>query len=135
MKDYQQKRMKSYVLPEAVYRQALWAVKDLARLKARLEVLEEEVDQVCTPVLDELTGSGSGKVCDMTGRRAGELANLSLRIAAIETAALELPEKYRDGVINKLAYGVPYGDEYHPNTWKHWQQVYLYQVAMRLQLY
>lgn len=135
MKDYQQKRMKSYVLPEAVYRQALWAVKDLARLKARLEVLEEEIDQVCTPVLDELAGGSSGKVCDMTGHRAGELANLSLRIAAIETAAMELPEKYRDGVINKLAYGVPYGDEYHLNTWKHWQQVYLYQVAMRLQLY
>ena len=38
MKDYQQRRMKSYVLPEAVYRQALWAVKDLPRLKRSLEL-------------------------------------------------------------------------------------------------
>ena len=31
MKDYQQKRMKDHVLPQPVYRQALWAVKDQLR--------------------------------------------------------------------------------------------------------
>ena len=31
MKDYQQKRMKDHVLPQPVYRQALWAVKGLSK--------------------------------------------------------------------------------------------------------
>ena len=42
MKDYQQKRMKDHVLPQPVYRQALWAVKDLLRLKSRLSELRTE---------------------------------------------------------------------------------------------
>lgn len=42
MKDYQQKRMKNHVLPQPVYRQALWAVKDLLRMKRRLSELRSE---------------------------------------------------------------------------------------------
>ena len=42
MKDYQQKKMKRHVLPQPVYRQALWAVKDLLRLQERLEELRRD---------------------------------------------------------------------------------------------
>ena len=41
MKDYQVKSLTSCKLPETVYRQALWAVKDLPRMKERLLELEE----------------------------------------------------------------------------------------------
>ena len=44
-REYQVKRMKNYILPEAVYRQALWAVKDLNRLKAELN---KEIDNLDT---------------------------------------------------------------------------------------
>lgn len=32
MRDYQYKKIKEYILPEAVYRQALWAARDMGRL-------------------------------------------------------------------------------------------------------
>ena len=42
MKEYQQKRMKEFVMPETVYRQALWAAKDLPRMKKRIEEMTKQ---------------------------------------------------------------------------------------------
>jgi len=67
--------------------------------------------------------------------RASQIVNLTTRIHTIEESLKYIPEKYRDGILGKLAYGVPYPDLYHINTWKKWQQTYLYQVALGLQLY
>ena len=135
MKDYQQKRMKDYVLPQPVYRQALWAVKDLLRLKSKLSELRR---QAYSPgesnMLKPCVGYGSGFVSDSTGNRAVEIANLSCRIDAIVSAFDSIPEKYRSGVENKLVYDIPYSDDYHPNTWKRWQQVFLYNVAVNLHI-
>jgi hypothetical protein len=58
-----------------------------------------------------------------------------MRIHAIEDALSEVPLQYRQGLLHKLAYGIPYNDSFHLNTWKRWQQVYIHQVAMRLNLY
>ena len=134
MKEYQQKRMKSYRLPEAVYRQALWAVRDLPRLKENLETLEQSVG-IGASVLPDGSAGKYKIFSDRTGEQAGRLAELSLRIGAMEKALEEIPAPYREGILNKLAYGIAYGDEFHPNTWKKWQQIYLYHVALGLRLY
>ena len=133
MKDYQQKKMKDHVLPQPVYRQALWAVKDLLRLKSRLSELRKEAYVVGErDLLRPCVGYGSGFVCDSTGNKAVEIANLSWRIDAIVRAFDAVPEKYRIGIEEKLVYDIPYSDEYHPNTWKRWQQVFFYNVAKNL---
>lgn len=134
MSEKQLKRLPSYVLPEAVYRQALWAVKDLPRMKEKLQELEEVLDSMPQAYSGMPHGSG-GRPADITALRAGEIAGLSVRIRAIEDSLMTLPEQYRDSILDKLAYGVPYPDYVHMNTWKKWQQVYLYQVAMSLRLY
>ena len=134
MKEYQQKRLKPYLLPEAVYRQALWAVRDLPRLKEKLENLEASIGNESCAVI-EIPAGKNGFLSDRTGKQAGELAELSMRIGAIEEALQEIPAPYRKGILDKLAYGVAYGDEFHPNTWKKWQQIYLYHVAQGLRLY
>ena len=94
MKDYQQKKMKNHVLPQPVYRQALWAVKDLLRLKARLGELRMEA---YVPgernLLITCAGYGTGYVCDVTGNKATEIANLSRRIDAIVSAFDAVPEQ------------------------------------------
>ena len=135
MKDYQQKKMKNHVLPQPVYRQALWAVKDLLRLKARLGELRMEA---YVPgernMLITCSGYGTGYVCDVTGNKATEIANLSRRIDAIVSAFDAVPEQYRKGIEDKLIYDVPYSDDYHPNTWKRWQQVFIFNVAKNLQI-
>lgn len=133
MKEYQQKKAKEFVLPEAVYRQALWAAKDLLRLKSRLEELQEEIaNQGGGSIVKE--GKIIGKHTDMAAEKAVEAANLSMRINAIEDALISIPEKYREGIRRNVFYGLPYGDDYHDNTWKKWKQVYIYYVAQNLGL-
>ena len=70
----------------------------------------------------------------MTGNKATEIANLSRRIDAIVSAFDAVPEQYRKGIEDKLIYDVPYSDDYHPNTWKRWQQVFIFNVAKNLQI-
>ena len=136
MKDYQLKSIKSCRLPETVYRQALWAVKDLPRMKEKLMEMEESLD--CLPSAYSGTPGrrgGSTVIGDQTARTASQMASLAMRIQQIEKSLDAVPEAYRDGILGKLAYGVPYSDQFHMNTWKRWQQVFLYQVAVNLQLY
>ena len=134
MKDYQLKSIKSCKLPEAVYRQALWAVKYLPRMKEKLMELEEMLDCLPSAYVDTPRKS-SGTVSDQTAQLASRMANLAFRIQMIEGSLQAVPAVYRDGILGKLAYGIPYSDCFHANTWKRWQQVYLYQVAMELHLY
>lgn len=133
MSEYQLKKLKSCLLPETVYRQAVWAVKDLPRMRETLRNLEEALDSI--PLSDVGQPRGSGGYADLTALRGGQIANLTMRIHTIEDSLKYIPVKYRDGVLDKLAYGVPYPDTYHLNTWKKWQQAFLYQVAVGLQLY
>lgn len=133
MSEYQLKKLKSCLLPETVYRQAVWAVKDLPRMRAKLLDLESSLDSI--PLSDVGQPRSSGGYADLTAMRASQIANLAMRIHTIEESLKYIPEKYRDGVLGKLAYGVPYPPVYHANTWKKWQQAYLYQVALGLQLY
>jgi len=134
MKDYQLKKEKMYLLPETVYRQALWAVKDLPRLKEKMEQLDEELGNIRSSNLN-IVVSGNRLVSDTTGKAASERAVISQRIKAIEDALAHLPEIYRDGILEKVAYGKTFSDEFHMNTWKRWQQVYIYWVAKNLLLY
>lgn len=53
MKEYQQKRMKEFVMPETVYRQALWAAKDLPRMKKRIEEMTEKINAISIQTVRE----------------------------------------------------------------------------------
>ena len=135
MKDYQQKKLKAYVLPQPVYRQALWAVKDMQRLKTRLAELKADAyvlggRDYGMPV----SGYGTGCLCDSTGSSAIKIAHVEGRIDAIEQALMAVPSEYRDGIRDKILYDMPYSEKAHINTWKRWQQVFLYHVASNLQI-
>lgn len=135
MKDYQQKKMNSYVLPQPVYRQALWAVKDMARLLSKLEEMKQNAYTVGErDYLFPCISKDEGRVCDVTAIKAVDIAFLSQRIEAIEKAFEFIPPKYRDGIRQKLMYDIPYSDSFHHNTWKKWQQVYIYNVAVNLHI-
>ena len=41
-REWQQKRYKQFVLPDAVYFQCVWAVRDLYRMEKRIEELERK---------------------------------------------------------------------------------------------
>ena len=57
------------------------------------------------------------------------------RIKAIESAFEQVPAKYRSGLKDKLIYDMPLSRlGYSVNTWKKWQQVLLYHVAVNLKI-
>ena len=103
-------------------------------MKEKLMELEEMLDCLPSAYVDTPRKS-SGTVSDQTAQLASRMANLAFRIQMIERSLQAVPAVYRDGILGKLAYGIPYSDCFHANTWKRWQQVYLYQVAMELHLY
>ena len=133
MNDYQLRKEKDFLLPQTVYRQALYAVKDLDRLRRKLLFLNEESGCIRTPDPSEVHVTG-GSISDLTGDLASELINTKTRIDAIEKAFIRVPEKYREGIRDKLVYDVPYDGCHCINTWKKWQQVLLYYVAVNLEI-
>lgn len=134
MKDYeyQQKKMSTYVLPDTVHRQAIWAVKDVSRMRKKLETLKGKA--YYTMPIDFTSPIPSGNISDNTGKYASEISNLSMRVEAIMKSMDNVPLKYREGILNRLVYDLPYDDEYHINTWRKWQQVFIYYVAVNLHI-
>lgn len=137
MKDYllQKRRDRSIVLPQNVYRQALYAIKDLPRLKRKLAEVKVKAYSIPAVSLDHRTGMGNFAVSDFTGNQAIVIANLEARIGSIERAFDEVPEKYRYGIMNKLVYDIPYDTEFCClNTWKKWQQLVVFNAAVNLHI-
>ena len=131
--DYQQVGNKDLVLPPYVYKQALYAVKDFDRLKEKIRFMRSGAYAV--KGVDTTRISSSGGCFDVTGFLATNIASGEMRISAIENALKAIPEKYRMGIFNHICYDEPYDDMYHKNTWKKWQQVYIYYVASGLNLF
>lgn len=135
MKDYQQKRMRSYLMPEPVYRQAYWATRDLKRMRQELAVLAEGRDSIAVREGLRINTGYGGVIKDVTAERAVKIAQLSSRVEAIEAAFSEVPEKYRCGLWQRNVENGDYGEGAHINTWRRWQQVLMYNVAKNLQIY
>lgn len=127
---------KPFKLPEAVYRQALWAARDLPRMKEKLAELEEATDLLAAAdPTRPVRGRDCADISDITGQRAVELAQLTLRIRAIEDGFLAAPPKYRSGLREHLSLGAAYPEDFHRNTWKKWQQIVLYTMARNLKIF
>ncbi len=133
MNDFQQMRDRSFVLPQTVYRQALYAVKDLDRLRKKLEYLRGEAYGLSGRDLSEIAGK-SGYVSDRMADKAVEIASTEARIRAIEEAFNFIPFEYREGIEGKLVYDVPYDMKHCINTWKKYQQMLIFRVAENLRL-
>lgn len=132
--DYQLKKDCGYLLPQTVFKQAVWAVKDLPRLKERYEQLKSSAYVIGSHSMLLEAGINSN-LSDVTADNAIELVNISNRIKAIEDAIPNIPEKYREGVVLHLTNDVQY-DELYANikTWRKWQQIFIYHCAVNLML-
>lgn len=133
MNDFQQMKDKNYVLPQTVYRQALYAIKDLDRLRKKLEYLKGDAYDLKGRDLTDIIGQ-SGYVSDRMADRAVEITLTEARINAMEDAFMTIPFEYRDGIEDKLVYDVPYDMGHSINTWKKWQQILIYRVAENLRI-
>ena len=53
-------------------------------------------------------------------------------IRCIYSALERVPEVYRKGIMDNIVDREPFDDLAHPNTWKRWKLVFLYELAREL---
>ena len=130
-REWQQTKYKEYVMPDAVYYQSVWAVRDLERMEYRLAELEQE----------ERAG-GRSSVSDRTSNfvlyrpteeKAVERAVLRERIRGIHAALSMVPEEYRSFILSNLILKNT-GKAFPNKLWRYWKQRFLYTVAKNLSM-
>ena len=129
-REWQQTRMSEYVMPNAVYYQSIWAVRDLERMEDRLKELNRAAMQESEGgiLMEREAGYKESKV----ERRAMEAAILSERVEGIRKALSEIPERYRSCILDNIVYNEPV--TYPGKLWKLWKQKFLFGVAINLSI-
>lgn len=131
-REWQQTRLRKYVMPDAVYHQSLWAVRDLYRMERRMEELED---------VEAASQTGSSRVCDPCGgiEAYSSDADVSLerellkdRTEKIHAALETIPAIYRFYVLQNIIFREA-GKTY-PEEWRLWKQKFLFQVAKNLKM-
>ena len=130
-REWQQTRLPEYIMPNAVYYQSLWAVRDLERMESRLEELEDS-NSVGTKSFVQEKGKGysGGSTVENT---AMEAAILQERVDAIRNALLIVPERYRDTIMGSILFNDNIS-VYPSRMWKIWKQKFLFHVAKNLSM-
>jgi hypothetical protein len=132
-REWQQTRFREFVLPDAVYYQSIWAVRDLRRMEERLAELGDEIN--AGSFGGSIVGDGRRDYSSIkpTEKKAVEKALLESRIKAIRKALETVPDSYRDFVLDNVA--LKKNDKGYPTKiWKIWKQRFLYNVAKNLSL-
>lgn len=131
-RQWQQTRFKALVMPDAVYYQSIWAVRDLSRMEERLAELEER---------ETLVG-GKSVVSDQTSNFVMhsptedfgmEKAVLRERVDGIHAALDAVPEEYRSVILGNLILRTSVS-EYPSKIWTYWKQKFLFLVAKNLSI-
>ncbi len=130
-REWQQTKMKEYLMPDAVYYQCIWAVRDLDRMEKRARELKQTFRSEKSSMLCE------SKVCydisKPTERDAVELIILEERIEAIKAALSIVPDKYKRYVMSNVVMKNN-GTTFPDRVWRVWKQKFLYTVAKNLSL-
>lgn len=114
-------------LPRPVYSQVGWILRDYDRLKElsqQASAAEEAGDAIVFYATDCI-GLTPQSVID-------EAAS---KVAAIERTLLVIPEEYRQGIFDNMAYRRRLPDEASENTWKKWKRIFMESLARELNLY
>ncbi len=125
MRNYQPKKNNPCKLPHNLYMQMLYLVRDYDRLKAeRADILHS------TPIHDG-TGHTSG-ISSPTEVKAVRLSEINAVCDKIQASFDEVPEEYRQAILNNICYGSPYPYTAHRNTYSYWRAKLLYSLAKKM---
>ncbi|MBQ1406853.1 MAG: hypothetical protein IIY88_01840 [Eubacterium sp.] len=133
-REWQQTRNKDIVMPDAVYYQTLWAVRDLRRMEGRLAILRQEIES--GPVRAAgVVSEGKGNYAEKrpTEDMVIEKTMLEARVKAIHDALQGIPIVYRGYILDNIILHRQHSS--FPNKiWKMWKQRFLFDVAKNLSL-
>lgn len=114
-----------FTIPREVYYRCIWLVRDASRLERIVGIFRTDGG---SPEEDsggtEWTRIVDG---DITARAEADLE-------AINTALDKIPDVYRRGIILNITEGKTFSELAHPNTWKKWKRLFIYQLAQELHL-
>lgn len=132
-REWQQTKMKEYVMPDAVYYQSIWAVRDLERMENRIEELKSNIDDKATSSLVKENFAMEGNVGNPIADKAMELVILEDRVSSIKKAIDIMPEGYRCYVLSNIIMKNS-GASFPNKFWRLWKQKFLFTVAKNLSL-
>ena len=124
MRDYQRKKGK-YILPDAVYHQVLWQIRDYYRLKDEaLAVLEES-----PPPPDGLPHGDPDP--DGVLKKAIRRIDLQRVTDLIEDELEKIPKEYRRGVWLNIQYRTAFPSDAGRATYARYKSIMIYNLALR----
>ncbi len=132
-REWQQTRFAEYVMPDAVYYQTIWAVRDLERMENRLKEINTSPGENFG--MGSVVSDGNHEFYNIkpTEDEAIERINLEHRVDAIERALSMVPKSYRQIVMDNIVLRTKVS-EYRSKIWKIWKQRFLFNVAKNLSL-
>ena len=135
MREWQQTRFKDLVMPDAVFYQSIWAVRDLYRMEEELEILKQEIsngDMHTTSVVSDI--KDGYELRNPTEDKVLRKVALERRVKAINDAIDSVPLAYRQFILDNIILQKAY--KCFPNKfWRIWKQRFLYNVAKNLRLF
>ena len=126
--EYQRKKTK-YILPDAVYFQVIWQIRDYYRLK-------DMADAIC----EESAGMGDGMPHgspspDGVFNKAVRRMELTKITSVIESELETIPKEYRQGVWNNILYRASFPHDADRVTYARYKSRFIYQIAVHEGLY
>lgn len=124
MRDYQRKKGK-YILPDAVYHQVLWQIRDYYRLKDEAEAILVE----SPPPPDGLPHGDPDP--DGVLKKAMRRMDLTRITDLIEDELSKIPTEYRRGVWVNILYRTAFPDDADRTTYARHKSRMIYNLAER----
>ena len=106
-------------LPREVYYRCLWTVRDFRRIRE---------------LASAVPGGSPAEFSDQKIVSGSVIRKAASDLSMIRRALESVPEEYRAGILENIINKEPFGDNAHPNTWKRWKLVFLYELARGLDL-
>ena len=101
MREWQQTKFKNLVMPDAVYYQSIWAVRDLYRMEDQIKLIDQDInmgDVISTGIVSEDTNAYN--VSNPTEDIIVQKSTLERRVKAIREALETVPLAYRQFILD-----------------------------------
>ena len=134
VREWQQTKFKDLVMPDAVYYQTIWAVRDLDRMESDLRNMEQDIRLGNIPSTSIVSDDvNTYTVSNPTEYMVVQKAQLEKRVEAIRSALETVPPAYRQFILDNIVKQKAY--KCFPNKlWRVWKQRFLFNVAKNLEL-
>lgn len=126
--EYQRGGISCERLPQAIYNQVLWVIRDYNRMKTECDAILHE--SPLPPDGQPRASSYTDKIGNKVIRRDALLRKIKI----IDDAFQSIPLEYRKGIWKSIMYRTPYPDDADRSTYSRWRMHVIQLIAKKLDL-